>query len=174
MANMLSAILKDVTTHARKSSLSDVIQTILFGRGLHMLLLYRLQRALLRLPIFGLVLAKIVWYVSSVLTGCEISYRARIAPGVYFPHPVGIVIGAAYIEEGVTVLQGVTIGKKGVGNESEVRLLGGAFIGAGAKILGDVTIGRDSVVGANAVVVKDVPDGATALGVPAVVTLKVG
>lgn len=169
---MFDSIYKDLKSHSREASFSKYLTVFLFGRGFHLLVAYRFQCILLRVPIVGALFAKIVWYFSSVLTGCEISYKAKIAPGVYFPHPVGIVIGSAWIEEGVTVLQGVTIGKKGAGLESEVRLLKDSFIGAGAKILGDITIGRCAVVGANAVVLQDVPDGAVALGVPATISLK--
>ena len=162
----ISVLKKDVLAYS-SSGLGSMIVALLFSRGLHALLLYRLQRGLLRIPICGKLAARVVWYFSSVLTGCEISYHALLAPGVYFPHPVGIVIGVAKISSGVTILQGVTIGKKGKGLDTGVSIGESAFIGAGAKIIGDICIGEGAVVGANSVVLVNVPPNALAVGVPA-------
>lgn len=167
--NVFFVMKGDVLAHSSSSSFPSVVVALLFSRGLHALLLYRLQRMLLRVPVFGKLAARVVWYFSSVLTGCEISYHALLSSGVYFPHPIGIVIGVAEISSGVTILQGVTIGKKGRGNNTGVKVGANAFIGAGAKIIGDISIGESAVVGANSVVLVDVPPGALAVGVPATI-----
>lgn len=170
--NFLCAIREDLKAHSSGDGYIALAITFFLVRGFHLIFLYRVQRSLLRVPIVGKVFARLAWYVSSVITGCEVSYHSIIHPGVYFPHPVGIVIGESEVCEGVTILQGVTIGKRGKGANSCVKIGRGAFIGAGAKLLGDIEIGENAVVGANAVVLVNVPAGALALGVPASIKLR--
>lgn len=105
-----------------------------------------------------------VWW--SLLSGCDISRDAQIAPDTRFPHPGGIVIHArAVIEPGCLIMQQVTLGQLDTGGAPVVRR--GAYLGAGARILGAVEIGAGARVGANAVVLKDVPAHSTAVGIPA-------
>jgi len=102
----------------------------------------------------------------SVITGADIPVNCQIGGGLLIPHPNGIVIhpGAA-IGVNCLILQQVTIG---VAHGRGVPVVGGHVdIGAGAKILGGIRLGAHACVGANAVVTKDVPDGATAVGIPA-------
>lgn len=104
----------------------------------------------------------------SVVSGAEIPLNAaRIAGGLLLPHPNGVVVHPeAVIGPNCLLFQQVTLGtgpKPGV-----PRLGGNVDVGPGAKILGGVTIGDHAVIGANAVVVSDVPAGAVAVGVPAV------
>lgn len=104
----------------------------------------------------------------SVITGADIPINTKIGQGVNFPHPNGIVIHpCAHIGPGCLIMQQVTIGVKlGIGND--VPHLGqGVDVGAGAKILGGITIGEYAIIGANAVVVKDVPAYAIVAGIPA-------
>jgi serine O-acetyltransferase len=93
---------------------------------------------------------------------------ARIGGGAYFPHTHGIVIGhESVIGEDVTIYQGVTIGRVD-SKDPKVPTIGDrATIYAGAKIIGAISIGRESIVGANAVVLNDVPAKFLAIGVPA-------
>ncbi|ROH91663.1 serine acetyltransferase [Stagnimonas aquatica] len=104
--------------------------------------------------------------------------KSRIGPGFKMPHPAGIVIGAGVvIEDNVTVYQQVTLGgaRKGDyldGNYPHIKK--GTVIFAGAKILGKLTVGENSVIGANAVVTKDVPDNCIAVGIPARILKKQG
>lgn len=104
--------------------------------------------------------------------GCYIGLGARIAPTVRFEHPVGIVIGKhAIIGGGSTIFQNVTIGsaRRGDSDRGQQPAIGdGTTIYAGAKVLGAVTVGRNVIIGANAVVTRDVPDNSIAVGVPAV------
>ncbi len=101
----------------------------------------------------------------SVVTGADIPINAKIGGGLMIPHPNGIVIHAdCSIGPNCLLFQQVTLGHAGTG----VPVLGGHVdIGAGAKILGPITIGDDARIGANAVVLIDVPAGMTAVGVPA-------
>ncbi len=105
--------------------------------------------------------------------GCFVSPGAVVGRNCSFPHPVGIVIGEGVrIGDDCTIYQNVTLGARRV-SEGEQGLypeLGkGAVIFAGAVVIGPIKIGADARIGANAVVITDVPDGATAIGVPAVV-----
>ncbi len=103
------------------------------------------------------------------LTGVEIHPGATIGTGVFIDHGMGIVIGeTAEIEDDVILFHGVTLG--GTGKETGKRhptVKQGAMLSANAQILGPVTIGKNAKIGAGAVVLKDVPDDATAVGVPA-------
>lgn len=101
----------------------------------------------------------------SVVTGADIPLNCKIAGGLLIPHPNGIVIHPdAEIGPNCLLFQQVTIGDARGG----VPCLGGHVdVGAGAKIIGPVKIGNHANIGANAVVTKDVPSGATAVGIPA-------
>lgn len=101
--------------------------------------------------------------------GCYISERALIHPSVEFKHPVGIVIGeGVVIKEDVKIWQNVTIGSHGKpGFAQEYPYIeSGVKIFAGAVIVGKIRVGRNAVVGANCVVLDDVPDNGLAVGVP--------
>lgn len=101
----------------------------------------------------------------SVVTGADIPLTCKIAGGLLLPHPNGIVIHPdARIGPNCLLLQQVTIGG---GSRGAPVLLGHVDVGAGAKLLGAITIGAHARIGANAVVTKDVPEDATAIGVPA-------
>jgi serine acetyltransferase len=103
------------------------------------------------------------------LYGIELPYNAQIGRRVVFEHQHGIVIhGSAVIGDDCVIRQGCTIGNRYMDRPLEAPVLGNRVnVGAGAKILGKVTIGDDAAVGANAVVLKDVPAAAIAIGIPA-------
>ena len=130
----------------------------------HHRLANRLYRMRLKL------LARAVSQYSRRRTGIEIHPAARIAPGVFIDHGMGVVIGeTAEVGEGSVIYQGVTLG--GTGKQAGKRhpTVGkNCVISAGAKVLGDISIGDYAKVGAGAVVVlKEVPPHATVVGVPA-------
>ena len=115
-------------------------------------------------------LGRFISHVSRGLTGIEIHPGATIAPGVFIDHGMGIVIGeTAEIGEGCTIYQGVTLGGTSLtkGAKRHPTLGRNVVIGAGAKVLGSFTVGDNAKVGSNAVVTKEVPAGATAVGNPA-------
>lgn len=101
----------------------------------------------------------------SVVTGADVPLNCTIGGGLLMPHPNGIVIHpAAVIGPNCLIFQQVTIGHRGDG----VPTVGGHVdIGAGAKLLGRISIGHHAAIGANAVVLCDVPEGCTAVGIPA-------
>ncbi|NKI67892.1 serine acetyltransferase [Collimonas pratensis] len=116
-------------------------------------------------------LAKIFGLTNFILFGLEIAARCEIGPGLYFPHTQGTVIGANKIGENATIYHNVTFGAREIDLDysasSRPNVGDNVIVGAGAKILGPVMVGSHARVGANAVVVEDVPAGATVVGIPA-------
>ncbi len=114
-------------------------------------------------------LARILMGLTQIFTNIDIHPAAVIGRRVFIDHGIGVVIGeTSIIEEDVIIYQGVTLG--GVSLEIGKRhptIRQGAVIGAGAKVLGNIVIGKNSKIGANSVVVKEVPDCSTAIGIPA-------
>ena len=99
------------------------------------------------------------------LYGLELVPGADVSGGLYIAHPSGCTLVAESIGQDVSVMANVTIGR--LEREQWPRIGDGVFIGAGARILGPLTIGDHAVIGANAVVVRDLAPGTTAVGVPA-------
>ena len=125
--------------------------------------LYRLQGQLVRWRLTPLAL--LPHWVNKWLNGCVIGVKAQFGPGFVLIHPVGVVINSA-VRGGrnVWLESSVVIGD----NRGGVPVIeDDVFVGSGAKIIGGLRIGRGARVGANAVVLKDVPAGATAVGIPA-------
>ncbi|ASM38683.1 MAG: serine O-acetyltransferase [Campylobacter sputorum] len=116
-------------------------------------------------------LARVMAGISRFFTGVDIHPAAKVGRRVFLDHATGIVIGeTAEIGDRVLLYQGVTLG--GVSLDRGKRhptLKEGVVVGAGAKILGNITIGKNSKIGANSVVVKNVPPNCTAVGIPATV-----
>jgi len=101
-----------------------------------------------------------------IVYGIEISYKAKIGIGVNFVHPIGIVIGEAAIGDGCIFYGSNTLGSR---NGSDLPTLGRYVeVGCGARILGKITIGDYAKIGANSVVLKDVPPYNSAIGIPAI------
>lgn len=127
---------------------------------------YGIRPAFLRKP-FSL-LYKILRTGCQMLTGVELPCETRVGRRLRIEHFGGIVIsGDTVIGDDVVLRHGVTIGLKRTGQRGAPRIGNRVDIGAGAKILGNITIGDNAVIGANAVVIKDVPPGAFAAGIPA-------
>ena len=134
--------------------------------GVHALLAHRVASALSTggVPVVPRLLA----YASRALTGIEIHPAARIRDGLFIDHGMGVVIGAtAEIGENVTIYQGVTLGGTGFATgKRHPTVEDNVTIGSGAKLLGPITIGHGAKIGANAVVVHDVPANSTVVGNP--------
>ncbi len=135
--------------------------------GVHALIIHRLSHWIWRKRFFWI--ARFISYISRWLTGIEIHPGATIGRRVFIDHGMGVVIGeTAVINDDCTLYHGVTLGgtswNKG---KRHPTLEQGVVIGAGAKVLGPITIGKGAKIGSNAVVVKDVPENATAVGIPA-------
>ncbi len=127
---------------------------------------YRIKPALLRKPLS--LFYKLARTCIQVGTGIELPCETRVGHRLRIEHFGGIIIsGDVVFGDDVILRQGVTIGLKHTGQRAAPRIGNRVDIGAGAKILGDITIGDDAVIGANAVVLRDVPPGAVAVGIPA-------
>lgn len=114
-------------------------------------------------------LARIVMGLTQILTNIDIHPGAKIGKRVFIDHGSGVVIGqTAIIEDDVLIYQGVTLGGVSLTHgKRHPTIKKGAVIGAGAKVLGNIVIGEYAKIGANSVVVKAVPNNATAIGIPA-------
>src|SRR5687767_13631687 len=114
-------------------------------------------------------LGRFTSHIGRWLTGIEIHPGAKIGSCVFIDHGMGVVIGeTAEVGDGCTIYQGVTLGGTSLyrGTKRHPTLGDGVVVGAGAKILGGFTVGEGARIGSNAVVVKEVPAGATVVGVP--------
>lgn len=122
-----------------------------------------------------LFLARMISQIARRKTGIEIHPGAKIGRYVFIDHGMGVVIGeTAVVGNNVTMFHGVTLG--GIGGEKGAKrhptIEDDVIIGAGAKILGPITIGKGARIGANSVVLEDVPPYATAVGAPARIIVK--
>ena len=139
--------------------------------GFHALLSHRVAHRLWRWRLRWL--ARFLSHLARWLTGIEIHPGATIGRRVFIDHGMGVVIGeTAEIGDDTTLYHGVTLGGTTWNKGKRHPTLGkGVVVGAGAKILGPLVVGDYAKVGSNAVVVKDVPPGATAVGIPARIIL---
>ncbi len=144
------------------------IRLLFLQHGFQLAFSIRLQQATIKVPVIGKLLATIIWYVTYVITGADCSYKAKYGKGLYFPHPSCVIIGTdCIIGNNTSIYQGVTLGRANYYGGGYPMVEDGAFIYAGAKIIGSVRIGKNSIIGANAVVTKDVGDNMIAVGIPA-------
>lgn len=136
--------------------------------GVHALLAYRAAHRLWRVPALRLP-ARLLSQLARAATGIEIHPGARLGQRMFIDHGMGVVIGeTAVVGDDVMLYHGVTLGGRSLSRGKRHPTLGDRVtVGAGAKVLGPVWIGNDAQIGANAVVVKDVPAGAVAVGIPA-------
>ena len=121
------------------------------------------------------LLARIIMGFTQILTNIDLHPAAKVGRRVFFDHAFGLVVGeTAIVGDDVLIYQGVTLGGVNLnkGKKRHPTVLSGTVIGAGAKVLGDITIGHNCRIGSNSVVVKDVPDESTAVGIPASVITK--
>ncbi|MGG5461884.1 serine O-acetyltransferase EpsC [Clostridium sp. B9] len=145
------------------------LEVFLLYQSIHVLIFYRIANRLYRWKLF--FLARLISQLGRFFTGIEIHPGAKIGKGLFIDHGMGVVIGeTAEIGDNVTIYHGVTLG--GTGKEKGKRhptVGDNVIIGCGAKVLGPINIGNNSKIGANSVVLKDVPEGKTAVGIPAVI-----
>jgi serine O-acetyltransferase len=152
----MKKIYEDLKTLKQTYNISYVM-SILSNRGFHALLFYRISNFLYKckVPILPLIFTRIIQIIYSI----DIDYRAKIEGGVIIIHGVGTVIGSgATIKSGTIIYHQVTIGIKGNKmSDGFATIEENCILGAGAKILGKLTIGMNSIIGANVVVIKDIP-----------------
>jgi serine O-acetyltransferase len=134
---------------------------------------HRIAHALFKARFF--FLARLVNHLSRFLTGNDIHPGAVIGRNLFIDHGWSVIGETAVIGDNVTIYQHVTLGGtnpvNGQGGRRHPTILDGAVIGSGAQVLGPITVGEGARVGANAVVTREVPAGATMVGIPAKPTL---
>ncbi|MEC1291840.1 serine O-acetyltransferase [Bacillus mojavensis] len=149
-------------------------EVILTYSGLHAIWAHRIAHALYKRKFY--FLARLISQVSRFFTGIEIHPGATIGRKFFIDHGMGVVIGeTCEIGNNVTVFQGVTLG--GTGKERGKRhptIKDDALIATGAKVLGSITVGEGSKIGAGSVVLHDVPDYSTVVGIPGRVVVQNG
>jgi serine O-acetyltransferase len=172
---MLDTLKRDIqAVFERDPAARNVLEVLLCYPGLHALFVHRFAHRLWRSG--WLTLGRFVSHLGRFLTGIEIHPGARIGPGLFIDHGMGVVIGET-TEIGVncTLYQGVTLGGTSLKKEKRHPTLGNHIVvGAGAKILGAITIGDHSRVGAGSVVVIEVPPYSTVVGIPGRVVQRSG
>lgn len=152
----------------------SLAEVILLYPGYHALLWYRLAHRLYRRQHF--FLARLFSQLGRSFTGIEIHPGARIGRGLFIDHGAGVVIGeTAVVGDNCTIYHGVTLGGTGKGEGKRHPTVGNdVLLGAGVKVLGPIEIGDGSRIGAGSVVLRPVPAGATAIGIPAAVVRQNG
>ncbi|TQJ49088.1 serine O-acetyltransferase [Phycicoccus sp. SLBN-51] len=160
---------------ARDPATSSRLEMALASPGLHAIWTHRVAHRLWQQPGTRLV-ARLLSQLSRSLTGVEIHPGAVIGRRFFIDHGMGVVIGeTAEVGDDVMIYHGVTLGGRSLRREKRHPTVGSRVtIGAGARILGPVYIGDDVQIGANSVVVKDIPAGAIATGVPATIRFPKG
>ena len=157
----------------RDPAARSAVEVALGYPGVHAVWAYRVAHRMWREP--GLRLAaRLLSQAARAATGVEIHPGAQLGRRLFIDHGMGVVIGeTSVVGDDVVLFHGATLGGKAMRRGKRHPTLGDhVVVGAGAKILGPVWIGDGAQIGANAVVVKDVPAHAVAVGVPAVVRLK--
>lgn len=175
MPHLLSLIREDVANvvehdPAAKSSL----EVFLCYSGLHAVWFYRVNHWLWNHGLF--LLARMMSQAARFLTGIEIHPAAKIGRRLFIDHGHGVVIGeTAIVGDDVTLYQGVTLG--GTGKEHGKRhptIEDNVVVGGGAKILGNIVVGQNCRIGAGSVVLRNVPEDSTVVGVPGHIIFREG
>ena len=148
----------------------SVLEIILLYPGFHALLSYRIANKLKKWKIP--FIPRLISQIARFFTGIEIHPGATIGEKFFIDHGMGVVIGeTTIIGDNVLVYQGVTLGGTGKDQGKRHPTIGDRVtIGAGAKVLGNITIGSDSNIGAGSVVIDDVPEHSTVVGIPGRIT----
>jgi serine O-acetyltransferase len=169
LSRVAAEVRRDIASaRARDPAARDVTAAEMLATwpGIQALLAHRVAHALREAGVPALPRA--VAFASRAVTGIEIHPAAEVGPGLFIDHGSGVVIGeTATIGSDVTLYQGVTLGGTGFSTgKRHPTVQDNVTIGSGAKLLGPITIGHGAKIGANSVVVSDVPANATVVGVP--------
>ncbi|QAV32309.1 serine O-acetyltransferase [Fervidobacterium changbaicum] len=167
LRNMYRAIKLDKEYLKRLDPSFEVSYQYRFHAGFRSLKLYRLSHAFY---VSGFkFIAYFIYHINRVLYTVDIHPAAVLEPGVVIDHGAGVVVGStAIVGSGTVLYHGVTLGAKYITKGKRHPTVGkNVIIGAGAKVLGPVNIGDNAKIGANSVVISDIPDNATAVGIPA-------
>lgn len=163
----ISKVKEDIgVIYDKDPAAGNILEVLLCYPGLHALIAYRFAHKLYKWEIP--VIPRIISYITRIITGIEIHPAAKIGRRFFIDHGEGVVIGeTTEIGDDVLIYQQVTLG--GTGKEHGKRhptIANNVVIGAGAKVLGNITIGKNTRIGAGSVVVEDVGENCTVVGVP--------
>lgn len=158
----------------RDPAAKNFLEVLLLYQGLHALISHRIAHLFYKAHLF--FIARLISQFSRHFTGIEIHPGAQIGRRFFIDHGMGVIIGeTAIIGDDVLLYQGVTLGGTGIQKGKRHPTIGNnVVIGAGAKVLGNITVEDNSYIGANAVVIKDVPHNSTVVGVPGRITKQDG
>jgi serine O-acetyltransferase len=175
MPHLLSLIREDVATVMEHDpAAKSRLEVFLCYSGLHAVWFYRINHWLWSHGL--LLLGRFLSQFARFLTGVEIHPGAKIGRRLFIDHALGVVIGeTAIVGDDVTLYQGVTLG--GTGKEQGKRhptIEDGVVAGSGAKILGNITVGKNCRIGAGSVVLRNVPEDSTVVGVPGHIIFREG
>lgn len=163
----ISKVKEDIQViYDKDPAAENLLEVILCYPGLHALIAYRLAHKFYKWHIP--LLPRMISYITRIITGIEIHPAAQIGRRFFIDHGEGVVIGATtIIGDDVLIYQQVTLGGTGKEHGKRHPTLGnGVIVGAGAKVLGNITLGDYVRVGAGSVVVEDVPEYSTVVGIP--------
>ena len=151
----------------RDPAARNPIEIFLLYSGLHAVANHRIAHIFYKLKLF--FMARLISQTSRAITGIEIHPGAKIGKGFFIDHGMGVVIGeTTVIGDNCTIYQNVTLGGTGKDKGKRHPTIGNnVMIGSGAKVLGPFTVGSNSKIAANAVVLSEVPENSTCVGVPA-------
>src|SRR5580704_16165263 len=175
MPHLLALIREDISSvRERDPAAKSQLDVLLCYAGLHAVWLYRVDHWLWNHGLF--LLSRWMSQVGRFATGIEIHPAAQIGRRVFIDHGMGVVIGeTAIVGNDVLMYQGITLG--GTGKERGKRhptIEDNVVIGSGAKILGNITVGRNCRIGAGSVVLRNVPEDSTVVGVPGHIIFREG
>ena len=175
MPHLLSLIREDVANVMQNDpAAKSRLEVFLCYAGLHAVWFYRMNHWLWNHRLF--LPARWLSQVARLLTGIEIHPGAKIGRRLFIDHGMGVVVGeTAIVGDDVTLYQGVTLG--GTGKEHGKRhptIESGVVVGGGAKILGNIIVGKNCRIGAGSVVLRNVPDNSTVVGVPGHIIFREG
>ena len=155
------------TIRARDPARPSWVETVTCYAGLHAVLMHRLAHGLYRMGLR--TMARAVSHTNRFVTGIEIHPGATLGRRLFIDHGMGVVIGeTAEVGDDVLIYHGVTLGGlSGQPGKRHPTIGNGVVIGAGAQVLGPILVGDNARIGANAVVVAEVPAGETVVGIPA-------
>jgi len=175
MPHLFSLIREDVANVMQSDpAAKSRLEVFLCYAGLHAVWFYRMNHWLWNHRLF--LPARWLSQVARLLTGIEIHPGAKIGRRLFIDHGIGVVVGeTAIVGDDVTLYQGVTLG--GTGKEHGKRhptIESGVVVGGGAKILGNIIVGRNCRIGAGSVVLRNVPDNSTVVGVPGHIIFREG
>ncbi len=175
MPHLLSLIREDISTvMERDPAAKSPLEVFLCYAGLHAVWFYRVNHWLWNQRLF--LVGRWFSQVARWLTGIEIHPGAKIGRRLFIDHGMGVVVGeTTIVGDDVTLYQGVTLG--GTGKEHGKRhptLEDGVVVGGGAKILGNIIVGKNCRIGAGSVVLRNVPENSTVVGVPGHIIFREG